>query len=180
MDTDKIEGAVKHLLLGIGEDTEREGLQGTPKRVAKYYREFLNPPQFKFTDFDSDGYDEMIIQKNIEFYSLCEHHLLPFFGLAHVAYVPDKRIVGLSKLARTVELFARRPQNQERITHQVAEFLQENLQPQGVAVSITARHLCMEMRGVRNKAQTTTTTLIGSFKESSEARQEFLDSINTP
>jgi GTP cyclohydrolase IA len=168
--------AVKQLLIEIGENPDREGLKETPKRVMKFYNEFLNPPEFNFTVFDSEGYDEMIIQKDIPFFSLCEHHLAPFFGHATVAYIPNGKIVGLSKLTRTVEHYARRLQNQERITHQIAERLQKELLPVGVAVTLNARHFCMEMRGVRTHDVTTKTTkLIGVFYDKPEARQEYLN-----
>lgn len=170
--------AIRDLLESIGEDPQREGLLETPKRVMKFYEQFLNPTEFKFTVFDSEGYDEMIIQSNIPFFSLCEHHLAPFFGHATVAYIPNGKIVGLSKLTRTVEWYARRLQNQERITHQVAERLQEELHPRGVAVSLNARHLCMEMRGVKtHDVYTRTTKLVGNFKDEPETRQEFLEAI---
>lgn len=157
------------------DDINREGLQDTPKRFLKFYKEFLSPPEFKFTTFHSEGYDEMILQKNIPFYSLCEHHLAPFFGVAHVAYLPNVKIVGLSKLARTVEYYARRFQNQERITTQIAERLQKELSPDGVAVVIEAEHLCMSMRGVKKHgAKTTTSKLIGAFKDDLNCRNEFL------
>lgn len=167
------------LLEHIGEDPTREGLVDTPKRVLKFYKEFLSPPEFNFTVFDGESYDEMIIQKNIPFFSLCEHHIAPFFGYAHVAYIPNGKIVGLSKLARTVEYYSRRLQNQERITNQVAERLQEELNPLGVAVTISARHFCMEMRGVKtHDVHTTTTKLLGFFKDRQDARQEYMDNIN--
>jgi len=165
-------------LLDKFDDASREGLKETPARVVKFYEEFLNPPDFKFTTFDSEDYDEMIIQKDIPFFSLCEHHLAPFFGFASVAYIPATRIVGLSKLARTVDLYSRRFQNQERITQQIADRLMEELQPHGVAVSIKARHLCMEMRGIKtHDVFTVTTKLIGAFKQEPETRQEFLQAI---
>jgi GTP cyclohydrolase I len=163
------------LLETLGENPTREGLQDTPKRVMKFYREFLTPPEFNFTTFEGENYDEMIIQKDIPFFSLCEHHLAPFFGTATVAYIPDGKIVGLSKLARTVETYARRLQNQERITSQIAERLQAELDPLGVAVTLKARHFCMEMRGVKTHDVTTSTTkLLGVFKTKPEARSEFL------
>ena len=147
--------------------------------MLKFYQEFLSPPEYNFTVFDSEGYDQMIVQKDIHFYSLCEHHLAPFFGTASVAYIPDGKIVGLSKLARTVEYYARRLQNQERITNQVAQKLQETLLPLGVAVTLKATHLCMEMRGVKTHNTTTTTSkLTGAFKEVPEARAEYLEFIN--
>jgi len=164
------------LLETLGEDPTREGLRDTPKRVMKFYREFLTPPEFNFTTFDGEGADEMIIQKDIPFFSLCEHHLAPFFGTATVAYIPNDKIVGLSKLARTVETYARRLQNQERITSQIAERLQQELSPRGVAVTLKARHFCMEMRGVRtHDVSTITSKLTGFFKDDPKARAEYLE-----
>lgn len=178
-DTDEtVEDNVSRLLQYFGEDVNREGLQETPKRFIKFFKEFLNPPKWECTTFESEGYDEMIVQTNIPFHSLCEHHIAPFFGTATIAYIPNKRIVGLSKLARTLETFARRLQNQERITIQVAEFLWKELQPKGVAVQLTAKHMCMEMRGVKkHNTHTTTTKLIGAFKDDASCRQEFLTAI---
>jgi GTP cyclohydrolase I len=168
--------AIKQLLLDIGEDPSREGLVETPKRVMKFYKEFLNPEPFNFTVFDSEGYDEMIIQKKIPFFSLCEHHMAPFFGYATIGYIPNGKIVGLSKLARTVDLYSRRLQNQERITHQIAKRLEKELDPVGVAVTLNARHFCMEMRGIKtHDVFTRTTKLIGAFKDKPEAREEFLN-----
>jgi GTP cyclohydrolase I len=163
------------MLSQLGEDTLREGLAETPKRYVKFLREFLAPAQFNFTCFDAEGTDEMICQHGIPFYSLCEHHVAPFFGTATVAYIPDKKIVGLSKLARCVDFYANRLQNQERITTQIAERLQEELQPKGVAVFLKAEHLCMQMRGVKKHgAATSTVKLLGMFKENSTTRAEFL------
>lgn len=162
----------------IGEDVSREGLRETPKRYLKFLKEFLQVKPFNFTVFDSEGMDEMILQTNIPFYSLCEHHVAPFFGVANVAYIPDKHIVGLSKLARCVDLYANRLQNQERITTQIAERLQNELNPRGVAVSLKAQHLCMCMRGVKkHDTWTVTNKLLGIFKEDDKARNEFLSSI---
>lgn len=173
-----VEDNVRRLLQYFGEDANREGLQDTPKRFVKFFREFLNPPEWNCTTFEGEGYDEMIVQTNIPFHSLCEHHIAPFFGTGNIAYIPNKRIVGLSKLARTLETFSRRLQNQERITTQVAEFLWNELQPKGVAVQITAKHMCMEMRGVKkHDTHTTTTKLLGVFKEDNKARAEFLSAI---
>ena len=173
-----VEDNVKRLLQYFGEDVNREGLKETPKRFVKFFTEFLNPPEWNCTTFEGEGYDEMIVQTNIPFHSLCEHHIAPFFGTGTIAYIPNKRIVGLSKLARTLETFSRRLQNQERITIQVAEFLWKELDPLGVAVQITAKHMCMEMRGVKkHDTHTTTTKLIGIFKEDASARNEFLNSI---
>ena len=173
-----VEENITRLLQYFGEDVNREGLKDTPKRYVKFFKEFLNPPTWNCTTFEGEGYDEMIIQKNIPFHSLCEHHIAPFFGEGHIAYIPDKKIVGLSKLARTLETYSRRLQNQERITTQVAEFLWNELEPLGVAVSLTAKHMCMEMRGVKkHNTYTTTTKLLGRFKEESDTRNEFLNSI---
>ena len=165
----------KEILCHLGEDTSREGLKETPKRYIKFMKEFLTPKEFNFTTFDAEGTDEMIVQSNIPFYSLCEHHTAPFYGIGVIAYIPDKKIVGLSKLARTLDYFANRFQNQERITAQVAIKLWEELSPRGVAVSLKAQHLCMSMRGVKkHDTWTTTTKLIGAFKEDEKARAEFL------
>jgi len=173
-----VEDNITRLLQYFGEDVNREGLKDTPKRYVKFFKEFLNPPKWNCTTFEGEGYDEMIIQKNISFHSLCEHHIAPFFGEGHIAYIPNKKIVGLSKLARTLETYSRRLQNQERITTQVAEFLWNELQPRGVAVSLTAKHMCMEMRGVRkHNTWTTTNKLLGFFKEKDECRNEFLNCI---
>jgi GTP cyclohydrolase I len=159
---------------------EREGLRETPLRYKKFLEEFFDERPFKLTVFENEGYDEMVVQTNIAFYSLCEHHLLPFFGYGAIAYVPDQKIVGLSKLARTLDHFSRRLQTQERITTQVAEFLADKLQPKGIGVVLTARHLCMEMRGVEKPGtQTTTSCLKGSFKANSSTRSEFLQIIQS-
>lgn len=168
----------QQILEQLGEDVSREGLIETPKRYVKFMREFLEPKEFNFTTFDAEGTDEMIFQTNIPFYSLCEHHTAPFFGVAHIAYIPDKKIVGLSKLARTVDLYANRFQNQERITTQIAERLQKELSPLGVAVSLKAQHLCMCMRGVKkHETWTITSKMLGAFKEDDKARNEFLNLI---
>jgi GTP cyclohydrolase I len=173
-----IEDNVIRILEYLGEDPTREGLQDTPKRYIKFLKEFITLEDFNYTVFDKEHYDEMIIQKDIPFFSLCEHHIAPFFGTATVAYIPNKKIVGLSKLARTVHLYAKRLQNQERITNQIAERLQKELKPVGVAVSLNARHFCMEMRGVKtHDVNTTTTKLLGAFKKKIETRQEFLDNL---
>jgi GTP cyclohydrolase I len=173
-----IEENVVRLLQYFGEDVEREGLIDTPKRYIKFFKEFLNPPQWNCTTFEGEGYDEMIIQKNIPFYSLCEHHIAPFFGKGHIAYIPNKKIVGLSKLARTLETFSRRLQNQERITQQVAEFLNDKLKPKGVAVILSAQHMCMEMRGVKkHDTFTTTSKMLGVFTTKYEARMELMNLI---
>lgn len=172
---------IDDLLLTIGEDTLREGLQETPKRVAKFYSEFFKKglsPDFKLTTFEGEGTDQMVCQTNIPFYSFCEHHMLPFFGEAAVAYIPEKRIIGLSKLARLVQFFAQRLQNQERLSMQIGECLHKELKPLGVGVVLRARHLCMEMRGVKaSGTQTTTSYLSGVFKDEGSARAEFLELV---
>jgi len=168
----------QQVLALLGENVEREGLKETPKRYVKFMKEFLEPKEFNFTCFDDEGVDEMILQKNIPFYSLCEHHTAPFFGTANIAYIPNGKIVGLSKLARTVDLYANRFQNQERITTQIAERLQKELNPLGVAVTLNAQHLCMCMRGVKkHDTWTMTSKLIGLFKTEDRVRNEFLNLI---
>jgi len=177
LDEDQNDTVIR-LLQIIGEDPRREGLLDTPKRYLSAFDEFLNPPTFNMTTFDAEKTDEMIVQLDIPFYSFCEHHLLPFFGKGYIAYIPDKKIVGLSKLARTLETFSRRLQNQERITNQVADYLQENLEAKGVAVVLKARHLCMEMRGVKTSdTNTITSKLLGHFRTDERTRAEFLNLI---
>jgi len=174
----KEEKAVAELLHYIGQDITREGLKDTPKRYVKFLKEFTNPPPFTFTTFENEGNDEMVIVKNIPFYSLCEHHMAPFFGTASIAYIPNNVIVGLSKIPRALDAIARKPQNQERITQHVATFLMEQLMPKGVAVVIEARHLCVEMRGVEKPGTiTVTSAMLGVFKTDVNARQEFLKLI---
>ena len=173
-----LENAISNVIKLIDSDPDREGLVETPKRVAKFFKEFYTKEAFTVTTFNSEGYDEMITQLNIPFYSMCEHHILPFFGVGHVAYIPRDRIIGLSKLSRSLDHFAHNLQNQERITTQVADFLEENLNPQGVAVVLTARHMCMEMRGVKKiGTETTTASLRGAFKSSEPTRLEFYQMI---
>jgi GTP cyclohydrolase I len=168
----------RQILEYLGEDTTREGLLDTPKRYIKFMEEFLAPKEFNFTAFDAEGTDEMIIQTNIPFYSMCEHHTAPFFGVANVAYIPNDKIVGLSKLARCVDLYANRFQNQERITTQIAERLMKELNPKGVAVTLKAQHLCMCMRGVKkHDTWTQTSKMTGVFKTELNVRNEFLNLI---
>ena len=168
----------EQILKGLGEDPTREGLNETPKRYIKFLKEFLTPKEFNFTCFDAEGTDEMIVQTNIHFYSLCEHHIAPFFGVANIAYIPKDKIVGLSKLARTVDLYANRFQNQERITTEVAERIEKELKPLGVAVTLKAQHLCMCMRGVKkHSTYTSTSKMLGVFKNDLNARNEFLNLI---
>lgn len=181
MDMDKIEEGVRLILEGIGEDPQREGLQKTPERVARLYAEcfaglYADPEELFEVTFDED-HEEMVLVRDIPFYSMCEHHLAPFFGKAHVAYIPakDGRICGLSKLARLVDVFARRPQVQERLTSQIADTLMAQLHPQGVIVVLEAEHLCMNMRGVKKPGSKTTTSAVrGAFKNSAATRSEVL------
>lgn len=170
------ERAVSDLLIALGKDPDSEHLSDTPRRVAKSYAELLTPPEFDLTTFPNDeGYDELVLARSIPVQSLCEHHLLPFRGVAHVGYLPGKRILGLSKLARVVELFARDLQVQERLTKQIADWLQDRLDPQGVGVVIEAEHLCMSLRGVRAVgANTVTSSLHGLLRDNPTSRQEFL------
>mgnify|MGYP005812527301 CR=1 FL=1 len=175
----EVEENVIRILEYLGEDATREGLKDTPKRYIKFWKEFLSPPEFNFTTFESEEYDEIIAQTNIPFYSVCEHHLAPFFGYGTIAYIPNKRIVGLSKLARTLDTYSRRLQNQERITTQIAELLMEKLEAKGVAVILKAKHLCMEMRGVKkHDTWTTTSKMIGFFKDDEKARNEIMQIHN--
>lgn len=168
----------QEILKQLGENHEREGLKETPKRYIKFLKEFLEPKEFNFTTFDAEGTDEMILQTNIPFYSLCEHHTAPFFGFANIAYIPNDKIIGLSKLARCVDLYANKFQNQERITTQIAERLMKELNPKGVAVTLKAQHLCMCMRGVKkHDTWTMTSKMIGVFKEDEKCRNEFLNLI---
>lgn len=177
--TQDINNIIKNLVQAIDDNHNREGLRRTPERVAKFYEEFLTNKTLEITTFKNEGYDEMVAQCNIPFYSLCEHHMVPFFGVAHIAYIPNERIIGLSKLSRIIDNFAHRLQNQERITTEITDFLESAVRPNGVAVSMTARHLCMEMRGIRRiGAETTTTSLRGVFKNDERARNEFLQYIN--
>jgi GTP cyclohydrolase IA len=169
------ERAVADLLVALGKDPTSEHLSDTPRRVACYFAELLTPWEFDLTTFPNDEhYDELVVAKNIPVQSLCEHHLLPFYGTAHVGYLPGERILGLSKLARVVELFARDLQVQERLTQQVADGLQRHLAPKGVGVVIEAEHLCMSLRGVRaTGSRTVTSALHGLLREDARSRQEF-------
>ncbi len=186
MEYEKIQEAVKEILLSVGEDPAREGLADTPLRVSKMYDELLagyrvNPEQLINGALFTVEYDEMVVVRDIEFYSLCEHHLLPFFGHAHVAYIPKNKIIGLSKIPRIVDMFAKRLQVQERMTRQIAELLENVLEPLGVAVTIEAKHLCSVMRGVKKaNARMVTSAMCGEFKNNPKTRTEFLDHIHRP
>ena len=170
------ERAARDLLLALGADLEGESLRETPRRVAAAYTELLTPEPFEATTFPNDeGYDELVVARDIPFHSLCEHHLLPFVGVAHVGYLPGERIVGLSKLARVVDHFARRMQVQERLTTQIAGWLTETLQPKGVGVVLEAEHMCMSLRGVRKTgSKTVTSALHGTVRDDARTRAEFL------
>jgi len=179
VDHDRIRRAVVEIFEAIGEDPSREGLQDTPGRIARMYSEIFEGLAVDASDYLKVGFevahDEMVILRNIPFYSMCEHHFLPFHGEAHVGYVPDGRVVGISKLARTVEAFARRPQIQEVLTTQVAEAIMEHVKPDGVAVVVEAEHLCMTMRGVQKPgSRMVTSAMRGMFRKSDVTRAEFL------
>ena len=180
MDMQKIENAVRDILEAIGEDPDREGLVETPARVARMYAEIFSgledDPRRHLKMFDEPNNDEMVIVKDIPLYSMCEHHLIPFMGKAHIAYIPkDGRVIGLSKLARIVDCFAKRPQLQERLTAQIADFLCEELSPLGVAVVIEAQHLCMTMRGARAAgSETRTSALRGVMRSDARTRAEVI------
>lgn len=160
--------------------SDDEQLRDTPRRVAAAFIEQLRQDTFTLTTFPNEGYDELVVAKDIEFHSLCAHHLLPFTGVAHVGYLPEGKIVGLSKLARVVDLFARRLQLQERMTMQIATWLQDHLEPKGVGVVVEAEHMCMSVRGVRKPgSRTVTSTLLGRVRDDLKTRQEFLSLIGT-
>ncbi len=184
VDTGAMQRSVVEMLVAIGEDPSREGLRDTPRRVAKAYQELVSgyttdPVQLMNNAIFDIEYDDMVIVNNIEFYSLCEHHMLPFVGHAHVAYIPSKKVVGLSKIPRIVDMFSRRLQVQERLTRQVAEFLLEVLEPRGVAVVMTARHMCSMIRGVmKHDSNMTTSAMLGDFRHNHDTRSEFLMHIN--
>ena len=169
------ERAVRDLLLALGRDPSSPHLADTPRRVAQAFTDMLTPREFDLTTFPNDeGYDELVLARDIPVQSLCEHHMLPFTGVAHVGYLPGERILGLSKLARVVELFSRDLQVQERLTVQVANWLQENLAPKGVGVVIEAEHMCMSMRGVQTRGSRTITSAVhGALREDARSRQEF-------
>ncbi len=184
IDTPAIEASVRAMLAAFGEDPDREGLLNTPKRVARMYPELLagyrtdekklvNGAIFNVT------YDDMVIVRDIEYFSLCEHHMLPFMGRAHVAYIPKRQVIGLSKIPRIVDMYARRLQVQERMTRQIADFINELLHPQGVAVVVEGLHLCAMMRGVKkHDTRMTTSSMLGLFRKSINTRQEFLDHLD--
>ncbi len=184
MDTEAIEQSVRDLLVGVGENPKRDGLLDTPERIGRMYGEILGgyrqDPEALINNalFDAE-YDDMVIVRDIEYFSLCEHHMLPFMGRAHVAYIPNGKIIGLSKIPRIVDMFSRRLQVQERLTRQIADFICEAIDPIGAGVIVEGLHLCSMMRGVKKQnARMTTTTMIGSFRKNLATRQEFLDSVS--
>ena len=182
VDKAKVEEAIKLLLEGIGEDVDREGLQGTPERIARMCEEIYGG-----LDNEADEHlqkqfhvenNEMVLEKDITFYSMCEHHLMPFYGKAHIAYIPNGKVTGLSKLARTVDVFARRPQIQEKLTSQIADALEESLDPQGVIVMLEAEHMCMTMRGIKKPgSKTVTMVTTGCFENNFELQNRFLSMV---
>lgn len=184
IENDLIEQSISQILKAIGEKPEREGLKLTPRRVARMYSELFSGYSVDADAMINDAlfnisYDEMVLVRDIEFYSLCEHHILPFMGRVHVAYIPDGKVIGLSKIPRIVDMYARRLQVQERMTRQIADFLRDLLKPQGVAVVVEAVHLCSMMRGVKkHDARMTTSAMHGAFRANLATRQEFLDNIS--
>lgn len=184
IDYQSIEEAVENILQAIGENPDREGLERTPQRVARAYGELLSgyrtdPIELLNEAVFDVSYDEMVLVRDIEYYSLCEHHMLPFLGRAHVAYIPNGKVIGLSKIPRIVDMFSRRLQVQERMTSQIADLIDELLHPQGVAVVVEGLHLCSVMRGVKKHgARMTTSSMVGAFRNNMPTRQEFLDNIS--
>lgn len=176
VDKRKIKNATLNILRAIGEDPEREGLKETPERIAQMYNELIKedekPPKLK--SFKNENYDEIIAKEGIKFFSLCEHHMIPFYGEAHVAYIPDKKFVGLSKISRTVKYFSRRLQIQERFTRQIGDYLSEKLNPRGVIVVIEGEHLCEQMRGAEAEGVMKTSAVYGIFEDDNEAKKEAL------
>ena len=184
LDIEAAKKLIFDLLKAVGEDPNREGLKNTPDRVARMYGELLSgyaevPARIINNALFHVNYDEMVLVRDIEFYSLCEHHMLPFVGRAHVAYIPNGKVIGLSKLPRIVDMYARRLQIQERMTREIADFINETLEPHGVAVVVEAMHLCAMMRGVKkHDARMTTSAMLGSFRANIATRQEFLENIS--
>ena len=187
IDKPRIEAAFREILLAIGEDVDREGLKETPSRVARMYEEIfgglhMDPSEHLLKQFSAEHHDEMVLIKDIPVYSMCEHHFMPFYGVAHVAYIPrkDGAITGLSKIARTVEGYAKRPQVQERLTTEIADAIMDRLNPQGVLVVIEAEHMCMTMRGVKKPGSKTITSAVrGNFKTNAATRSEAFALINS-
>ena len=183
VDTERIEKAVKEILLAVGEDVEREGLKKTPERVGKMYAELLagmrEDPKDHLRSVFTENYDEIVLLRDIPFYSICEHHLMPFIGSAHVAYLPTGMVLGVSKLARIVDCFARRLQTQERLTYQIADFIMNSLKPMGVTVVLEASHSCMTIRGIKKPGSSmVTSALRGIFKKDPRSRNEVLSLLH--
>lgn len=174
----KIEKNIKELLIILNE-YDREGTKDTPKRVAKAWKELLTPPHFNPTTFDANGYSQMIVEKNIQYYTFCEHHMLPFFGKVSIGYIPDGKIIGISKLARTVEYYSKGLNTQEYFTDNIANYLLEKLKPAGIGVLVSGRHLCQEMRGVKKKGDMITSCLKGNFLDDIKVKEEFLGICHT-
>lgn len=179
IDSERIKKAVREILLAVGEDVEREGLKDTPDRVARMYAELLGgmreDPEKHLRSVFTETYEEIVLLRNIPFYSICEHHMMPFIGVAHVAYLPSGKVLGVSKLARIVDSFARRLQTQERLTYQIADYLKTNLKSQGVAVVLEASHSCMTIRGIKKPGSTmVTSALRGIFKRDPKSRSEIM------
>ena len=186
MDKERIKNAIREIILAIGENPEREGLKETPDRIVRFYEEMfsglkVNPEQFLEKTFKDDAHEELVLVKDIPFYSICEHHLVPFFGKAHVGYIPGKgKIIGLSKLARVVDCLAKRPQLQERLTSSIADIIYKKLEALGVIVIIEAEHLCMTMRGIKCPGSSTITSAIrGAFQSNAKSRAEVLALIKS-
>jgi GTP cyclohydrolase IA len=186
VDQERIAAATQEILEAVGEDPSREGLQRTPERVARAYGELLSgyrtdPAKLINDAIFSVDYDDMVIVRDIEFYSLCEHHMLPFIGRAHVAYISNGKVIGLSKIPRIVDMFARRLQVQERMTHQIAEFINQVLEPKGVAVVLEGVHMCSMMRGVKkHDSSMTTSAMLGCFRDDQRTRAEFMSHLSRP
>jgi len=183
IDTERITKAVREILLAVGEDPEREGLKDTPQRVARMYTELLGgmheDPDKHLRSIFAENYDEIVVLRDIPFYSICEHHIMPFIGSAHVAYLPTGAVLGVSKLARIVECFARRLQTQERLTYQIADFLMNRLETRGVAVVLEASHICMTIRGIKKPgSEMVTSALRGIFRKDPKSRSEVLSLMN--
>lgn len=183
IDLERIEKAVVEILSAVGEDIEREGLKGTPKRVARMYAELLSgmkrDPKENLKSVFTENYDEIVLLRDVPFYSICEHHLMPFIGTANIAYLPDGKVLGVSKLARIVDCFAHQMQLQERLTSQIANFIMDNLRPKGVAVVLEASHSCMTIRGIKKPGSTmVTSALRGTFKRDPRTRSEVMSLIH--
>lgn len=186
VDTERIAAATREILEAVGENPEREGLLRTPERVARAYEELLSGYRIDPVKLINDAvftveYNDMVIVRDIEFHSLCEHHMLPFIGRAHVAYISNGKVIGLSKIPRIVDMFARRLQVQERMTHQIADFINEVLEPKGVAVVLEGVHMCSMMRGVKkHESSMTTSAMLGNFRDDPKTRSEFMSHLNRP